>query len=190
MVSTWLFVGLVLLVDAQRIWELRRSSAHEAAIRAAGGREHARGQMAVMRTMHAAWLVAMVLEVVALHRVFDARIAVPAFFVFLVGQALRIAAMRALGKRWTVTIMTLPGAAPVEHGIYRTLRHPNYVGVVLEIFALPLVHGAWLTSLVFTIANGLLLRFRIGAEEKALMADNDYSAILSNRPRFVPRLRA
>ena len=191
MVSTsqGLFVGLVLLVAIQRIWELRRSAAHEAAIRAAGGREHAPGQMAVMRVVHTTWLVAMLVEVIAFHRVFDARIAVPALIVFLAGQALRIAAMRALGERWTVTIMTLPGAAPVEHGIYRAVRHPNYVGVVLEIFALPLVHGGWLTSIVFTIANALLLRSRIAAEEKALTTDNHYDAVLANRPRFVPGLR-
>ena len=57
----------------------------------------------------------------------------------------------------------------MTRGPYRWLRHPNYVAVALEGLALPLVHTAWLTALLFTLANGyLLLRVRIPAEEKAL----------------------
>ena len=68
--------------------------------------------------------------------------------------------------------MTLPGpeGAPVQHGIYRYIRHPNYLGVELEILAVPLVHSACLTSLVFGVANALLLRDRIRREEQALEA--------------------
>lgn len=164
------FVVLVLLVAGQRLWELRRSKTHEASILAAGGREHAPGQMRVMRALHTAWIVSMLLEVLLLHRAFDARVAIPAFLVFAVGQFLRIAAMRTLGDRWTVTVMTLPDAPLVQKGIYRYVRHPNYVGVVLEIAALPLVHGAWLTSVFFTLANAVLLRHRVAAEEEALGA--------------------
>jgi methyltransferase len=182
------FVALVALVGAQRLVELHRSRVHELAILKAGGREHAPGQMAVMRALHAAWLVCMVVEVLALGRPFRPALAFLALAVFAVGQALRIVAMRTLGTRWTVKIMTLPGVASVEHGIFRRLRHPNYVGVALEIFALPLVHGAWLTSLCFTLANGALLRARILAEERALTLDSGYGALLLERPRFVPRL--
>jgi methyltransferase len=56
----------------------------------------------------------------------------------------------------------------VQRGIYRYLRHPNYLGVELEIVSAPLVHSAYLTSLVFGVANFLLLRDRIRREEQAL----------------------
>ena len=182
------FVALVAIVGVQRLWELDKSRVHELAILKAGGREHAPGQMAIMRALHGAWLLAMVVEVLALDRPFSAAIALPALIVFAVGQALRTVAMRTLRDRWTVKIMTLPGTPPVERGVYRWLRHPNYVGVALEIGALPLVHGAWLTSVCFTLANGALLRARILAEEKALTLDNGYGAVLAQRPRFLPRL--
>jgi methyltransferase len=192
MVSAWLshagFVALVALVGVQRLLELKRSRGHELAILKAGGREHAPGQMVVMRALHCAWLIAMVVEVLWWHRPFHAAIALFALLVFAVGQALRIAAMRALGNRWTVKIMTLPGVPSVERGIFRWLRHPNYLGVALEIVALPLVHGAWLTSVCFTLANVALLRARILAEEKALTFDSNYDALLVQRPRFLPRL--
>ena len=65
-----------------------------------------------------------------------------------------------------------PGGARVRHGIYRYLRHPNYLGVELEIVAAPLVHSAYLTSAVFGVANALLLRDRIRREERALNANS------------------
>jgi methyltransferase len=56
----------------------------------------------------------------------------------------------------------------ISGGPYRFVRHPNYVAVVTELLVLPLVHGAWLTSLVFTLGNAALLFVRIRVEEQAL----------------------
>jgi len=182
------FLVVISLVGAQRLWEVRRSHIHELAIRTAGGREHAPGQMTVMAALHVAWILSMGVEVVALHRPLCVAVAVPAAVLFILGQALRIVAMRTLGTRWTVRIMTLPGVPAVGHGVFRWLRHPNYVGVALEIFALPLVHGAWVTSALFTVANGVLLRARIKAEEAALTEDSCYDAMIPPRARLVSRL--
>ena len=56
----------------------------------------------------------------------------------------------------------------MQHGIYRHIRHPNYLGVQLEILAAPLVHSAYITSAAFGVGNLLLLRDRIRREEQAL----------------------
>jgi methyltransferase len=88
-----------------------------------------------------------------------------------VGQALRLTAIRTLGWRWSTRVMTVPGVLPVQHGIYRYIRHPNYLGVELEILAVPLLSSAYLTSAVFGVANALLLRDRIRREEQALEED-------------------
>jgi methyltransferase len=88
--------------------------------------------------------------------------------IFVIGQSLRYAAIRTLGRRWTVRIVTLPDAPLVRSGIYRYLRHPNYLGVALEIAAVPLLHTAYLTAILFTLANACLLAVRIRAEERAL----------------------
>ena len=58
-------------------------------------------------------------------------------------------------------------------GPYRWMRHPNYVAVVVEGFALPLVHTAWVTALVFTVLNAFLLRVRIRVENDALRQLDD-----------------
>jgi methyltransferase len=83
-------------------------------------------------------------------------------------QALRYWAIATLGERWTTRIICLPRAPLVAGGPYRFLRHPNYLAVVAEMAALPLLHGAWLTAAGFSAANALVLRVRIRHEEAAL----------------------
>lgn len=188
MVSAIAFVGLVAAVAAQRLWELCVSGRNEAALRARGAIEHAPEQMSWMRLVHAGWLLAAPLEVWALERVATPWVAAAALALFALGQGLRYAAMRALGARWCVRVMTLPGEAPIAGGVFRWIRHPNYLGVILEIAALPLVHGAWITSITFSAVNGALLWRRIAAEEAALEAASDYRDRLGDRPRLWPRL--
>lgn len=65
-------------------------------------------------------------------------------------------------------MIVVPGAPRVTGGPYRFLSHPNYVAVVLEGVALPLVHTAWVTAVGFTVANAALLRSRITVENAAL----------------------
>lgn len=166
--SRVLYLALVVLVAAQRFAELGKSADHEAALRARGAIEHAPGQMPWMRLLHGAWMVAAPLEVFLFKRPFVLWIAIAASVVFLIGQALRLWTQHTLGVRWTVKVLTLPGFPPVTEGPFRHLRHPNYLGVALEIAALPLIHGAWITAIVFSAANAALMFARISAEEDAL----------------------
>ena len=175
------------MLAGQRLLELRLSKQNEKRMMQQGGREHAAGHFRFMKVLHTGWFVAMVAEAGWLRRPFRPALAAVAGLVAVLGQFLRYAAIRTLGRRWTVRIVTVPGQPPVRHGIYRYLRHPNYLGVVLEIAAVPLLHTAYLTSLVFSLANALLLRTRIRAEEEALAADADYHRWLADRPRLVPR---
>ena len=163
-----LFLGFVAALGAQRLFELRLSHRNERRMRRHGGREHAPETYRWIVTLHAAWFAAMLLEVFVGRRKFRPRLAVLAFGVFAAGQVLRLTAIRTLGWRWSTRVMTVPGESPVQHGIYRYIRHPNYLGVELEILAVPLVHCAYLTSAVFGVANALLLRARIRREEQAL----------------------
>lgn len=181
-----LFTAFVLLVVGQRLWEVQKSRRHERVLRKLGAQEAAPGQMPIMKTLHGAWFVAMLFEVWLFDRSFLPWLALGALCVFSIGQWLRMRAMGALGERWTVNIMVLPEAPPVNDGIFRTIRHPNYLGVILEIAALPLVHGAWLTAAFFTVANGLMLFARIRAEESALGHTGEYQRALGSRPRFLP----
>jgi methyltransferase len=182
------YLIVVLALAAQRLLELRLSRRNEALIRAAGGREHAPHQVTWMKVIHTSWFAAMLVEVFAGRRPFHPWLAGPAALLFLAGQALRYAAIRTLGWRWTIRVMTVPGAPPVTSGLYRAIRHPNYVGVALEVAAVPLLHSAYLTAAVYTLANALLLAARIRAEERALDQANDYYRSFAGRPRFLPQV--
>ena len=170
MVNRRLFAGFVAALGLQRLFELSLSRRNEEWMRRRGGREHAPETYRWIIALHAAWFATMLLEVFAGRRTFRPRLAALAFGLFAAGQALRLTAIRTLGWRWSTRIMTVPGpeGAPVRHGIYRYIRHPNYLGVELEILGAPLVHSAYLTSAVFGIANALLLRDRMRREERAL----------------------
>jgi methyltransferase len=74
-------------------------------------------------------------------------------------------------------VIYLPGSSVVSRGPFRWLRHPNYLAVLIETCALPLLHTAWLTAGLFTVLNSLLLRRRIEVEEKVLGGNTDYDEI-------------
>ena len=177
--SQILFIVMLLVLAIQRLLELRVSNRHAATLLRNGGREHAPAQYQVMKLLHSSWFVAMVLEIVGRRRSFRPWLAAPAGLLFLTGQALRYAAIRTLGERWTARVVTLPGAPPVTNGIYRYLRHPNYLGVALEIAAVPFLHSAYWTALLFSLANLLLLRDRVHVEERALAVDNGYARYIT-----------
>ena len=62
----------------------------------------------------------------------------------------------------------IPDAPLVRHGPYRWVRHPDYIAVVAEVAALPLIHSAWLTAIAFSLANALVLYERVRLENAAL----------------------
>ncbi|HEX7064682.1 MAG TPA: isoprenylcysteine carboxyl methyltransferase family protein [Bacillales bacterium] len=109
------------------------------------------------------------------------------FIFFVAAQVLRFWALFSLGRYWNTKIIVLPGADVVERGPYRFLRHPNYVIVAVEIFTIPLIFQAYVTAVLFSLLNAVvLLGFRIPAEERALMEMTNYSKATGGRPRFLP----
>jgi methyltransferase len=163
-----LYAGLVAVVAVQRLAELRLSARHRRLLLARGGVEHGAGHYPWMVLLHAAFLPACVLEVWLLGRPLLPWLAVTCGGALAVALALRLWAIAALGERWSTRVIVVSGAPLVSAGPYRFLRHPNYLAVVLEIAALPLLHTAWLTALLFSAANAVLLAVRVRVEENAL----------------------
>ena len=182
-----LFAIFTALLALQRLFELGLSQKHERALVARGARQYGASQFTLMKLLHVSWFISMLIEVFHFRRPFIPRLAKLAFAVFTAGQVLRYSAIRTLGERWTTRVFVLPGSM-VKKGIYRYIRHPNYLGVILEIFAVPLLHTAYLTTLVFSLLNALLLRSRIRLEEKALSESGNYQLLFDKKPRFIPKL--
>jgi methyltransferase len=157
----------VTLVAVQRLFELVLARGNERRARARGAVEWGKDHYPFIVALHALWLVSTLIE--GLLRGPD----LPSFWpiplaVFLLLQPLRYWTIFSLGERWTTKILVLPGAKPVRRGPYKYLNHPNYVVVVVEILAFPLIFGAWVTALVFTLLNAAILSVRIREENRAL----------------------
>lgn len=166
--SQWGFVALVVLVALVRLVELSVARRHLAWARARGGVERGAGHYPVMVALHLGLLVGAPLEVWLADRPLVPVLAVGMLLLLVAAHVLRWWCIRSLGEQWNTRVVVVPGLPLVQRGPYRFLRHPNYVAVVAEGVALPLVHGAWLTALLFTVANLALLAWRVRVEEQAL----------------------
>ena len=164
------YLALILLTGAERVVELVISKRNAAIAFSKGGVEYGFRHFPVMVVLHTGFLVACLAEVFLLDRPFIPLLGWPMLAITLLAQAGRYWCIVSLGEQWNTRVIVVPGAGRVAaRGPYRWLRHPNYVIVAIEGIALPLVHTAWITAIVFTILNAiLLLRFRIPIENGAL----------------------
>jgi methyltransferase len=160
---------LIAAVGLERLAELVVSARNARWAFARGGMEAGRGHFPPMVLLHTGLLVGCLVEVYVADRPFLPLLGWTALAAALGSQALRWWCITTLGHQWNTRVIVVPGVDLVDRGPYRWMRHPNYVAVVVEGIALPLVHTAWVTALVFTVLNAvLLLGFRIPAEERAL----------------------
>lgn len=162
------YTALVLAVAAERGAELVVARRNARWSLARGGTETGRGHYPAMVALHTALLAACLVEVELTDRPFLPPLGWTMVVVVLAAQALRWWCVRTLGPRWNTRVIVVPGLPLVDGGPYRWLRHPNYVAVAAEGVALPLVHGAWVTALVFTLLNAALMVVRIRCENGAL----------------------
>lgn len=179
------YVLLVVAVGLERVAELVVSKRNAAWSFARGGVEHGQRHFPVMAALHSGLLVACLLEVWWADRPFVAPLGWPMLALVVASQALRWWCIVTLGRQWNTRVIVVPGLDRVTRGPYRWLRHPNYVAVVIEGSALPLVHSAWVTAIGFTVLNAALLRVRVRVEEAALAALRSEPA--PGAPRSVPR---
>jgi methyltransferase len=165
--SGWYLV-LVGAVALERLAELVISGRNARWSFERGGVETGRGHLPAMIALHVALLVAAPVEVLLAGRPFMPALGWPMLALVAAGQGLRWWCVTSLGRHWNTRVIVVPGAALVRRGPYRWARHPNYVAVVVEGLALPLVHTAWVTAIAFTALNALVLRARLRVENAAL----------------------
>ena len=164
-----LYLALILATGAERVVELVLSTRNARKAFSLGGVEYGRGHFPWMVALHSGLLIACVVEVLLADRPFLPLLGWPMLALVVGSQALRYWCIATLGDQWNTRVIVVPGLGLVARGPYRWLRHPNYLAVAVEGFALPLVHSAWITALAFTVLNAvLLLGFRIPTENRAL----------------------
>lgn len=168
MTSLWLYTVFIALTGAERLVEVRVSLRNAAWSFAQGGVEHGASHYPFMVVLHTGFLFACVGEAWLLERPFIGWLGWSMLAVALGCQILRWWCITSLGQRWNTRVIIVPGLARVTKGPYAWLPHPNYVAVVLEGVALPLIHTCWITAVGFSVLNAGLLWVRIGVEDQAL----------------------
>ncbi len=164
---TW-YAVLIVALTGERVVELIVSKRNWEWSRERGGTEFGAGHYPAMVGLPTALLAGCLIETFALHRPFIPALGWPKLAVVVGAQALRWWCITTLGPQWNTRVIVVPGASRVSGGPYRFVSHPNYVAVVAEGIAVPLVHTAWVTAVAFTVLNAVLLRSRIAVENRAL----------------------
>jgi len=146
------------------------------------------GLFPAMALLHAGLVGLPLAEVALLDRPFVPALAAVAAGVLSAATALRVWTLRTIGRAWNVRVVRPAPGTVATGGPYRFVRHPNYLCVVVEIAALPLLHTAWISAIVLTLWNALVLRRRIRTEEAELERLPEWRAAFAGRARLFPGL--
>jgi methyltransferase len=181
-ISLGAYLGILAALAAERLCELLLSARNARRAFAMGAIEAGRGHYPAMAIFHTLFIAAAAAEAIVLKRPFPGALGWIALAGALLAQALRYWCVVTLGPRWSTRIIVWLDMLPVTDGPYRFVRHPNYLAVIIEIACIPLIHGCWLTALVFSAGNAVLLAVRIRAEEAAL--GSRYALAFGAKPRL------
>ena len=180
------YLLLIAAVAVDRLAELAYSRRNQARLSRRGAKQTYDPAFIGMVALHIGYLCAAPLEFLLLDRPFIPWMGWPALTVLAAANALRVWCIRTLSVHWNMQIVDSQNLGPVTTGPYRWIRHPNYLALFFEVVALPLVHSAWITASIATLANIAILRRRIAAEEQVLMREPAYRLQMATKPRFFP----
>jgi len=164
MIAFWIFLFFVVL---QRIAELVLAKRNEKILKAEGAIEFDKNGYKAIVSMHVAFFLSLVSEKFLLHRGLNTYWFLFAAL-FVCAEFLRYWAIWSLGVFWNTRVLVTPNHKLVTKGPYKYLRHPNYIAVITEIAVIPLIFSCYITVVVFSFLNLILLRRRIRVEERAL----------------------
>ena len=108
-------------------------------------------------------------------------------FLFFAGSILRLAAVFALGHRFSGLVAIQPDHQLKTDGLYRYIRHPSYTGLLVSMIGYTLIFRSVL-GLGVSILLFLLLVIRMNDEEKFLEAHfgDEYRNYRLRTRRLVP----
>ncbi len=100
----------------------------------------------------------------------------------------RIAAKRTLGKFYTINVAILRDHQLIQEGIYRYVRHPLYLGILMFYIGLPLIIVSGFGFMIVTIPAIIGSFYRMDLEEKALLEKfgDKYRHYAARTTRLVP----
>jgi len=162
-----IFFAFLTLVIIQRLAELGHAKSNEKKMRALGAIEYDSAGYKYIVVMHTGFFISLIAEYLILNRDLNQYWKV-FFIIFVLAQILRYWSIYSLGMFWNTKILILKGSKPIKSGPYRYFRHPNYAAVAIELLVIPLLFSCYITVIVFSILNAVILIRRIKIEQLSI----------------------
>lgn len=159
------FVVFMCFLIAQRLFELYISKRNARWLIKNGAVEYGREHYPFMVSMHTLFIVSLIAEYLW-RGTDDVNYFLLILFFILIG--IKVVVISTLGHYWNTRIYKIPGSKPVATGIYKYIKHPNYIIVMCEIAIIPLTFHLYYTGCIFTILNAVMLTVRIRKENEVL----------------------
>jgi methyltransferase len=164
-----LFALYLSLIIIQRLTEMRISKRNEKVLIQKGAVEFGKSHFKFIIMLHTMFFISIVIEYFLKANSIKPTLYNIILFSFVaLLQAFRFSTIKSLGVYWTIRIYRVPGEPLIKTGLYKYLKHPIYIIVILEIIIIPLVFNLYITSIIFTILNLIAITVRIMVENKAL----------------------
>jgi protein-S-isoprenylcysteine O-methyltransferase Ste14 len=93
-----------------------------------------------------------------------------------------------LGTNWSITLAVREKHRLVTHGVYRWVRHPMYLSLLIYSLGQTLAVPNWLVGPSYGVAMVLIFVFRLGPEERMMVEEfgKDYEAYKATTKRLIP----
>jgi methyltransferase len=162
MMAFILFISFIILL---RIAELILSRRNEIWLLQNGAIEYGQKHYPYIVALHVLFIVSLIIEYSTTQTASLSLFFLVLYLLFVLFKALVISS---LGKFWNTKIYHIPDFPLMKNGVYKYIKHPNYLIVIAEIAIIPLVFHLYYTAIAFTVLNAIILSIRIKEENKVL----------------------
>lgn len=159
------FAVFIVFLIVLRVGELLLARRNERWLLQHGAVEYGHKHYGYIVTLHILFFVSLITEYAFTSTGYYS---IPLLVLYFLLLGFKAWAILSLGKFWNTKIFHISGYPLVKKGPYRFMKHPNYIIVIAEIALIPLIFHLYITAIVFSVLNGVMLYVRIQEENKAL----------------------
>jgi len=159
------FILFILFIILLRIGELILSRRNEIWLLQNGATEYGQQHYPYIVALHVLFLGSLIIEYSTKQ---TASFSLFFLVLYLLLLVFKTWVITSLGKFWNTKIYHISGFPLIKNGVYKYIKHPNYLIVIAEIAVIPLVFHLYITAFTFTVLNAIMLSVRIREENKVL----------------------
>ena len=157
-----IYISLIILL---RIGELILSRRNEVWLLQQGAIEYGQKHYPYIVALHVLFIVSLIVEYSTRK---TASFSLLPLVLYILLLSFKAWVIMSLGKFWNTKIYHIPGFPLIRKGVYKYVKHPNYLVVIAEIAIIPLVYHLYYTAIAFTVLNAIVLSVRVKKENEVL----------------------